>query len=177
MFHCIIFLEFCSLCTEGTYQDLEGQDQCKPCPPGYYSSTSKDRCNPCEAGTYSVGDGSGACIGCSSDTECPCQIESTCFSTDLCVNTGSGNFQCLGCPVGFTGNGITCSDIDEVCTVILWYCNGYTYFFVDFYPGTNHLTLSGREASFFCWARIFFMWNTNQIFFLGMTKTSRWKLN
>ncbi|XP_071121965.1 uncharacterized protein [Mytilus edulis] len=105
--------DFCNLCTEGTYQDISGQDSCKSCPAGYYSSTSKDRCNPCESGTYSIGDGSGACLGCASDIDCPCNVEGTCFSLDLCVNTGSGGFLCLGCPTGFIGDGVTCSDIDE----------------------------------------------------------------
>lgn len=112
------------MCTEGTYQDISGHDSCKSCPAGYYSSTSKDRCNPCESGTYSIGDGSGACLGCASDIDCPCNVEGTCFSLDLCVNTGSGGFLCLGCPTGFIGDGVTCSDIDEVrfypCLCISW---------------------------------------------------------
>ena len=31
-----------------------------------------------------------------------------------CVNTGgSGSYQCVGCPEGTTGDGVSCDDIDE----------------------------------------------------------------
>ena len=35
-------------------------------------------------------------------------------SATQCVNTGSGGFECLDCPPGYTGDGVTCTDIDEV---------------------------------------------------------------
>ena len=48
------------------------------------------------------------------------QTTSPCFSggdeqsTTLCINTGGGGLICDGCPTGYAGNGITCTDIDEV---------------------------------------------------------------
>lgn len=38
---------------------------------------------------------------------------SSCFRGVRCMDTRDG-FQCGPCPEGYTGNGITCSDIDEV---------------------------------------------------------------
>ena len=37
-----------------------------------------------------------------------------CYSMEDCVNTGSGGFSCGLCPVGFEGDGVSCTDIDEV---------------------------------------------------------------
>lgn len=36
-----------------------------------------------------------------------------CFRGVRCTNTRDG-FQCGPCPEGYTGNGVTCSDVDEV---------------------------------------------------------------
>ena len=115
------------------YQDQYGQTECKPCPAGYYSSKSKDRCNPCDFGSYSPGNGIDGCITCSSNNECPCLDESTCFnvgnSKALCVNTGGGgNYECSNCPPGFIGDGVNCADIDEVwfidieCHILKYEC-------------------------------------------------------
>jgi hypothetical protein len=122
--------ENCQICVDNMYQDQYGQTECKPCPAGYYSSKSKDRCNPCDFGSYSPGNGIDGCITCSSNNECPCLDESTCFnvgnSKALCVNTGGGgNYKCSNCPPGFIGDGVSCADIDEVCSI-------YKYFFLKF---------------------------------------------
>ncbi|XP_052067581.1 uncharacterized protein LOC127706896 isoform X1 [Mytilus californianus] len=110
-------VEFCTICTEGLYQDEPGQSECKKCPAGYYSSKSKDRCNACDVGSYSLGDGKVGCIACTSTTECPCMGNKACFeagdSRAGCINKGSGSYECLDCPVGFIGDGVTCADIDE----------------------------------------------------------------
>ena len=105
--------EFCTMCSPGTYQDEAGQSSCKNCPAGHYSSSSKDRCEACEAGTYAAADGSG-CGSCGSTTQCPCMGSTTlCYHADLCYNT-DGGYGCLPCPTGYTGNGVTCTDINEV---------------------------------------------------------------
>lgn len=109
----LIVTEFCTMCSPGTYQDEVGQSSCKNCPGGYYSSSSKDRCNPCEAGTYAATDGTG-CKSCGSTTQCPCMGSTTlCYHPDLCYNM-DGSYGCLPCPTGYAGNGVTCSDVDEV---------------------------------------------------------------
>ena len=46
-------LEFCKLCSPGTYQNETGQPMCNNCPNGYYSSKMMDRCEPCPPLTYS----------------------------------------------------------------------------------------------------------------------------
>ena len=114
------------------YQDQYGQTECKPCPAGYYSSKSKERCNPCDFGSYSPGNGIDGCITCSSNTECPCLDESTCFnvgnSKALCVNTGGGgNYECSNCPAGFIGDGVSCADLDEVCCFFVVFCCVFLY--------------------------------------------------
>ncbi|XP_061171608.1 uncharacterized protein LOC133181081 [Saccostrea echinata] len=109
-------VKFCTMCSPGKYQDEVGQSTCKNCPAGYYSSASKDRCDPCEAGTYAASDGSG-CNSCGSTTQCPCLGSTTlCYHPDLCYNM-DGSHGCLSCPTGYTGNGVTCTDVDE-CTTI-----------------------------------------------------------
>lgn len=42
---------------------------------------------------------------------------SPCFRGVRCTDTRDG-FQCGPCPDGYTGNGITCSDVDEV--MLIW---------------------------------------------------------
>ena len=120
-FDSFLISENCQICVDNMYQDQYEQTECKPCPAGYYSSKSKDRCNPCDVGSYSPGNGIDGCITCSSNNECPCLDESTCFnvgnSKALCVNTGGGgHYECSNCPPGFIGDGVSCADIDEVCS-------------------------------------------------------------
>ncbi|XP_071121963.1 uncharacterized protein [Mytilus edulis] len=116
--------EFCEMCSEGTYQDQQGQTGCKNCAAGYFSATSKDRCDPCDVGSYSLGDGSGGCVGCAGEAECPCMGNQTCFIageySTTCINKGSGSHECLTCPPGFTGDGNTCADIDECAFNPCW---------------------------------------------------------
>lgn len=45
-------------------------------------------------------------------TKPKCEVNS-CFRGVRCMETAEG-FQCGPCPEGLTGNGVTCSDIDEV---------------------------------------------------------------
>ncbi|XP_021356440.1 uncharacterized protein LOC110452321 isoform X2 [Mizuhopecten yessoensis] len=109
-------VEFCQLCVPGTYQDQTVQGSCKFCPAGYTSSTMKDRCQVCPLDTYSDGLGS-TCLNCPSTLECPCLVTgSPCHSNSLCYNMkigGTYSTGCLPCPDGYTGDGITCTDIDE----------------------------------------------------------------
>ncbi|XP_069131705.1 uncharacterized protein [Argopecten irradians] len=109
-------VEFCQLCVGGTYQDQKAQGSCKFCPAGYTSSTMKDRCDTCPINTYSDAYGS-TCQNCPSTAECPCLVSgSPCHSSTLCYNKkvgGSYTTGCLACPTGYTGDGITCTDVDE----------------------------------------------------------------
>lgn len=79
----------------------------------------------CDRGSYSLGNGGISCTTCSDAVECPCLRNDTCFeigeSRAGCINKGSGAYECFGCPPGFTGDGTTCSDVDEVqlfCNII-----------------------------------------------------------
>ena len=74
-------------------------------------------CSRCEPEEYSLSDGSG-CVTCSGTTECPCLLGDAgpCHSMDNCLNYGGGSHGCDPCPEGFEGDGVTCTDIDEVTT-------------------------------------------------------------
>uniref|UniRef100_A0A8C0FR86 Thrombospondin 4 n=1 Tax=Bubo bubo TaxID=30461 RepID=A0A8C0FR86_BUBBB len=51
------------------------------------------------------------CQACGKRSKPKCEVNS-CFRGVRCVETAEG-FQCGPCPEGLTGNGVTCSDIDE----------------------------------------------------------------
>ncbi|OWF49028.1 Thrombospondin-4 [Mizuhopecten yessoensis] len=112
--------EFCQLCDPGTYQDKKGQSSCKPCPTGYASSNTRRSCDVCQRRAYLDFD-TGSCLACDSHVQCPCLADtSICHTIQQCYNyqTGPGTYShgCLPCPHGFTGDGATCTDIDE-CVV------------------------------------------------------------
>ena len=44
---------------------------------------------------------------------------------DNCLNYGSGSSGCDPCPVGFEGDGVTCTDIDEVIAMVVHLENSY----------------------------------------------------
>ena len=73
------------------------------------------KCSRCEKEEYSLNDGSG-CLTCADTTDCPCLAGDAgpCYSSKTCLNHGGGSYVCDGCPLGFTGDGKNCSDIDEV---------------------------------------------------------------
>ena len=58
-----------------------------------------------------------------------------CFANVACNNIGmrGSSFQCGDCPNGYTGDGITCTDVDEV--------NYYICLIVDF-PKKNEVNIS-----------------------------------
>ena len=111
-------LDYCAMCTPGTYQDARGQSSCTNCPRGYVSSKMKDRCGACPEGTWS--DGSGAqCVTCIGSADCPCLATPyPCFPDTRCFNYKNGGTPahvCDVCPPGYHGDGVTCTDVDEVC--------------------------------------------------------------
>ena len=77
----------------------------------------KDRCSPCPEGTWSDGTGE-ACVSCTDATECPCLAEPyPCYPEARCFNYkdgGTPGHVCDVCPPGYQGDGVTCTDIDEV---------------------------------------------------------------
>ncbi|CAH1799045.1 unnamed protein product [Owenia fusiformis] len=108
--------EYCFMCSSGTYQPEAGKTSCIPCPKGFSSSQGKDHCSPCSVGTYSKGDGSD-CMMCPDASTCPCEtVPGPCFTQSSCLNIEGGVYVCDDCPVGYEGDGKTCSDIDE-CTI------------------------------------------------------------
>ncbi|XP_060555809.1 uncharacterized protein LOC132716530 [Ruditapes philippinarum] len=106
------FVEHCSACVSGTYQNESASSSCNPCPAGYYSGTGQSACEICEPEEYALNDGTG-CIACANAVECPCMTWDKCFNGTGCYNTGGGTYQCVPCPDGYEANGSTCSDIDE----------------------------------------------------------------
>jgi len=40
-----------------------------------------------------------------------------CFRDEMCIETDDG-VECGPCPVGYTGDGYSCDDVDEVCLFI-----------------------------------------------------------
>ena len=105
------------MCQPGTYQNAPGQTGCVNCPRGYISSKMKDRCSPCPEGTWSDGSGE-ACVSCTDATECPCLADPyPCYPEARCFNykdSGTPGHVCDVCPPGYQGDGVTCTDIDEV---------------------------------------------------------------
>ncbi|EDV28773.1 uncharacterized protein TRIADDRAFT_20056 [Trichoplax adhaerens] len=61
----------------------------------------------------------GVCDHCQtcSPGQCPCVVDKPCFPEVECRNilydNGTSTFACGKCPVGFTGDGINCTDINE----------------------------------------------------------------
>lgn len=52
----------------------------------------------------------------------------TCFRGVRCTDTTDG-FQCGPCPEGFTGNGVICTDIDEVkCYLFVFLRDTFQHF-------------------------------------------------
>ena len=118
IFDSLLITEFCEMCSPGTYQDVPGQSSCKPCPSGTRSTTRKDRCEACSYMSWSRGDGTG-CVSCQTTAECPCMgSNNLCFKGVQCRNIqtadGSHTYMCDDCPPGYDGDGVACSDVDEV---------------------------------------------------------------
>ncbi|XP_053385192.1 uncharacterized protein LOC123535922 isoform X1 [Mercenaria mercenaria] len=106
------FMEHCSACDPGTYQNQSASSSCVSCPAGHYSGTGMTACEICEPEEYALNDGTG-CVLCADAVECPCMTWDKCFNGTGCYNTGSGTYQCEPCPDGYEASGTSCSDIDE----------------------------------------------------------------
>jgi hypothetical protein len=69
-------------------------------------------------------------------TQCPCLGSSSlCHLEKLCYNM-DGSYACLPCPDGYSGNGVTCTDIDEVSMtfIVLCFCHCfYSYIRLTWY--------------------------------------------
>ena len=110
----LFFSDHCDSCAPGTYQNQSGQSSCINCQAGFFSAQGMSTCSRCQPDEYSLNDGSG-CVTCGNSIECPCLINGTCFNQDICYNLGGGSYTCDNCPDGYDGDGVTCTDIDEVC--------------------------------------------------------------
>ena len=74
----------CKKCSQGTYQDDEGQVACKKCSEGtYQADEGKEKCDPCPEGKYNNEEGSVSCATCTGS-----------------YNSGEGNKKCEPCAKG-----------------------------------------------------------------------------
>ena len=103
----------CEACEANTYQNSSAASSCINCPAGYFTGTAMTECSQCSMNEYSLGDGTG-CQACPDSSVCPCLTYDKCYNGTGCYNTGGGTYACNPCPTGYTGDGITCADIDEV---------------------------------------------------------------
>ncbi|XP_038054999.1 sushi, von Willebrand factor type A, EGF and pentraxin domain-containing protein 1-like [Patiria miniata] len=115
----------CRVCDEGTYQDEDGQDQCKSCPwgtwtegpqakdvsecrpeckPGTYSPSGLATCWPCTRGFFQPGFKQTACLPCREGTTTPAKGSRS--ASDCQAVCGPGTFSATGlqpcrpCPLG-----------------------------------------------------------------------------
>ncbi|XP_038057864.1 sushi, von Willebrand factor type A, EGF and pentraxin domain-containing protein 1-like isoform X2 [Patiria miniata] len=115
----------CRVCDEGTYQDEDGQDQCKSCPwgtwtegpqakdvsecrpeckPGTYSPSGLATCRPCPRGFFQPGFKQTACLPCREGTTTPAKGSRS--ASDCQAVCGPGTFSATGlrpcrpCPLG-----------------------------------------------------------------------------
>eukprot|EP00058_Branchiostoma_floridae_P009584 XP_002595072.1 hypothetical protein BRAFLDRAFT_90181 [Branchiostoma floridae] len=103
--------DYCVPCPAGSYNNQSGATGCFCCPPGFYSTVGKTECEPCHPRTWSRGDCT-ICRDCRDISECPC-LSSPCFGDVTCQNINSSFYVCGACPPGYSGDGVTCVDVDE----------------------------------------------------------------
>ncbi|XP_022091513.1 sushi, von Willebrand factor type A, EGF and pentraxin domain-containing protein 1-like [Acanthaster planci] len=117
--------ETCKVCAEGTYQDEEGQDECKPCPwgtwtdgpraknsseclpeckPGTFSLTGLATCRPCPQGSFQPSFKQTSCLPCREGTTTSSKGSRS--SSNCQAICGPGTFSATGlhpcqpCPLG-----------------------------------------------------------------------------
>ena len=101
-------LSKCEACEPGTYQDVEGQVQCKPCKRGGYCGAGAATTASCPAGSYGGAESlvsSADCTNCSEGTSCPVGAteETPCsagFHTNESALTLADRRRCIKCIPG-----------------------------------------------------------------------------
>ncbi|XP_022091526.1 sushi, von Willebrand factor type A, EGF and pentraxin domain-containing protein 1-like [Acanthaster planci] len=117
--------ETCKVCAEGTYQDEEGQDECKPCPwgtwtdgpqakdvnqcrpeckPGTFSPTGLATCRPCSRGFFQPSFKQTACLPCREGTTTSATGSRSSRKCQAVCGPGTfsatGLHPCQPCPLG-----------------------------------------------------------------------------
>ncbi|XP_006823110.2 uncharacterized protein LOC100367144 [Saccoglossus kowalevskii] len=91
----------CPIYHHGRCDETSCPSSCTLCEPG--TACFEGVASICGPGYFSLGYNTG-----------PCWADvNPCFGDVQCVNTGGSTFACGECPEGFTGDGLTCIDIDE----------------------------------------------------------------
>lgn len=101
----------CKLCPPGSFSNTSRAAKCECCPAGFESTHMKTSCTPCKDNEWSSGN-CDMCNSCHGLGNCACD-NSPCFKGVKCTNVGSGSFKCDACPKGFRGDGVNCTDINE----------------------------------------------------------------
>ena len=63
-----------------------------------------------------IGDGVD-CLACVNAAECACEADPyPCYNDSACYNLANdgASYVCGTCPPGYEGDGVTCTDVDEV---------------------------------------------------------------
>ena len=88
----------CSLCPNGKYKPLTGNQDCTPCPTGFESAANETMCVPCPDGTFRSSITFNRCVDCPAGGQCT-------KSSMVCIPGWSLNTTrmntCTQCPEGY----------------------------------------------------------------------------